>query len=65
MPSFWTIALLTIISHTSFSQEYSYAHYDIAEGLAGSTAYCITQDKDRIYLGRHGNGPEPVRWDPF
>jgi ligand-binding sensor domain-containing protein len=29
-----------------FAQEYSYTHYDIGEGLAGSTVYCITQDLD-------------------
>jgi ligand-binding sensor domain-containing protein len=28
------------------AQEYSYLHYGITEGLAGSTVYCITQDKD-------------------
>jgi len=34
------------------SQEYSYTHYDIADGLASSTVYCITQDKDGfIWLG--------------
>ncbi|HUB60754.1 MAG TPA: histidine kinase [Puia sp.] len=27
-------------------QEYSYTHYDIADGLAGSTVYCIAQDRD-------------------
>jgi len=29
-----------------WAQEYSYTHYDISDGLAGSTVYCITQDKD-------------------
>lgn len=38
--------LVTFSSYPSFSQEYSYAHYDIADGLASSTVYCITQDKD-------------------
>src|SRR5690349_2681678 len=28
------------------AQEYGYTHYDITNGLAGSTVYCITQDKD-------------------
>jgi ligand-binding sensor domain-containing protein len=28
------------------AQEYSYTHYDIADGLAGSTVYCIAQDED-------------------
>ena len=30
----------------AIAQEYSYSHYDITDGLAGSTAYCITQDAD-------------------
>ena len=29
-----------------FAQEYSYTHYDIADGLAGSTVYCIAQDRE-------------------
>jgi ligand-binding sensor domain-containing protein len=29
-----------------FAQEYSYTHYDIADGLAGSTVYCLAQDRD-------------------
>ncbi|HTR29760.1 MAG TPA: histidine kinase [Puia sp.] len=33
------------ITHACFSQEYSYTHYDVAQGLAGSRVYCITQDK--------------------
>jgi streptogramin lyase len=34
------------------SQEYSYTHYDIADGLAGSSVYCIAQDADGfIWLG--------------
>jgi ligand-binding sensor domain-containing protein/two-component sensor histidine kinase len=38
--------LLLALPYSSFAQEYSYTHYDISEGLAGSTVYCITQDKD-------------------
>jgi ligand-binding sensor domain-containing protein len=38
--------LIILLPYCSFSQEYSYTHYDITEGLAGSTVYCITQDKD-------------------
>src|SRR5580765_5635294 len=38
--------IFLLIYSCSFSQEYSYTHFDIREGLAGSTAYCITQDKD-------------------
>ena len=43
--AFLTIAFLSFTSY-SFSQEYSYTHYDVTEGLAGSTVYCITQDKE-------------------
>lgn len=41
-----TIAALSLLSYSSFSQEYSYTHYDVTDGLAGSVVYCITQDKD-------------------
>ena len=37
---------LTCLPYSSSAQEYSYTHYDIGDGLAGSTVYCITQDKD-------------------
>jgi len=41
------ITLLTLLACYSAScQEYSYTHYDISDGLAGSTVYCITQDRD-------------------
>jgi ligand-binding sensor domain-containing protein len=44
--------LLALFSSSSFAQEYSYTHYDITEGLAGSIVYCITQDKDGfIWVG--------------
>lgn len=43
IPSFFFLLLL---QHSSFSQEYSYTHYDISDGLAGSTVYCMTQDKE-------------------
>lgn len=40
------------LSYSCRSQEYSYTHYDISDGLAGSTVYCITQDKQGfIWLG--------------
>jgi ligand-binding sensor domain-containing protein len=42
LKSFFTL----LLPYCSFCQEYSYTHYDITEGLAGSTVYCITQDKD-------------------
>lgn len=38
--------LMLITSYSSFSQEYSYTHYGITDGLAGATAYCMTQDVD-------------------
>src|SRR5450631_954766 len=38
--------LSLLLCHSSFSQEYSYTHYDINDGLAGSAVYCMTQDKD-------------------
>ena len=38
--------LLLSLSYSCFAQEYSYTHYDVTDGLAGSVVYCITQDKD-------------------
>ena len=38
--------LFFLLPYSSFTQEYSYTHFDITEGLAGSTVYCITQDRD-------------------
>jgi ligand-binding sensor domain-containing protein len=47
-----TIALFSCLPYSSISQEYSYTHYDITEGLAGSTVYTITQDKEGfIWVG--------------
>ncbi|HVS97180.1 MAG TPA: two-component regulator propeller domain-containing protein, partial [Puia sp.] len=47
------VSILSLsFSYSSRAQEYSYAHYDIADGLASSTVYCITQDKDGfIWVG--------------
>ena len=36
--------LLTVC--TSYAQEYNYIHYDVKDGLAGSTVYDVCQDKD-------------------
>lgn len=36
----------TLLSNSIWAQEYSYTHYDIADGLAGSTVYSIAQDSD-------------------
>ncbi|HEY4064275.1 MAG TPA: histidine kinase [Puia sp.] len=47
-----TCSIIFFFSYSCFSQEYSYTHYDIGDGLAGSTVYCITQDKDGfIWMG--------------
>jgi ligand-binding sensor domain-containing protein/two-component sensor histidine kinase len=46
------LCLICYLPYSSRSQEYSYTHYDISDGLAGSTVYCITQDKDGfIWVG--------------
>ena len=46
------IAMRLFLPGLSLAQEYSYTHYDISDGLAGSTIYCITQDKDGfIWMG--------------
>ncbi len=41
-----TLIFLLVLSYSCSSQEYSYTHYDITDGLAGSVVYCIAQDKD-------------------
>ena len=43
-----TLLLLTglLTVYTSFAQEYNYIHYDVKDGLAGSTIYDLCQDKD-------------------
>ncbi|PWT99685.1 MAG: hypothetical protein C5B52_10175 [Bacteroidetes bacterium] len=50
-----SLSLLTIISlltaraqssHENINLEYSYTHYDVRDGLASSTIYNMTQDKD-------------------
>jgi ligand-binding sensor domain-containing protein len=43
--SLLSIFLFFCVSSSCYAQEYSYTHYDIADGLAGSVVYCITQDK--------------------
>jgi len=40
----FTVLLLFILS--AAGQEYGYTRYDSKDGLAGSTVYCMTQDKD-------------------
>jgi len=37
---------LILLPFLSTSQELSYTHYDTKDGLAGSTVYCATLDKD-------------------
>ena len=43
---FLLIPILFFIPALSYAQAYGYTHYDISDGLAGSTVYCITQDRD-------------------
>ena len=38
--------VLWLFPLSCLAQEYSYTHYDVADGLAGSTVYCMAQDKD-------------------
>ncbi len=41
-----------LLPDRTVGQAYSYSHYDITDGLAGSMAYCITQDADGfIWVG--------------
>ncbi|WP_207515587.1 sensor histidine kinase [Longitalea luteola] len=40
------LAFLFCLPGWAFGQEYSYTHYDTKEGLAGSTVFCMAQDKD-------------------
>jgi ligand-binding sensor domain-containing protein len=37
---------LSLYISSAFCQEYNYSHYDVKDGLAGSTVYSIAQDKD-------------------
>ena len=44
--------LLLAAPYLSLTQELSYTHYDISDGLASSTVFCITQDRDGfIWMG--------------
>jgi len=46
------VLCLLVLPRLALSQEYSYSNYNIANGLAGSSVYCITQDKEGfIWLG--------------
>src|SRR5580704_10899419 len=48
----WILLLCSIGVQSAVAQEYSYTHYDIADGLASSMVYCITQDKEGfIWVG--------------
>src|SRR5690349_8527512 len=35
-----------LTGYSSLAQEYNYIHYDVKDGLAGSTVYDLCQDKD-------------------
>src|ERR1700683_2692228 len=50
--AFLFLAVILLTGQKAFPQEYSYTHYDITEGLAGTKAYCMTQDEDGfIWVG--------------
>src|SRR5258708_997172 len=53
MKSYWlAVVFCVLLSYRPLAQEYGYAHYGITDGLAGSTVYCITQDRDGfIWVG--------------
>ena len=53
---FYLCALCCVLYSTAvFSQEYGYTHYDSKDGLAGSTVYCMVQDKDGfLWFGTEG-----------
>jgi ligand-binding sensor domain-containing protein/two-component sensor histidine kinase len=40
------IGLIVLFATVTCGQEYSYARYDVKDGLAGSVVYCATEDKD-------------------
>jgi ligand-binding sensor domain-containing protein len=44
--AFLTLFVSWLLPCSCLAQEYSYTHYDVADGLAGSTVYCMAQDKD-------------------
>ena len=49
------LLLAFFLPYTAFCQEYSYTHYDVKDGLAGSNVYCITQDKQGfLWMGTEG-----------
>ncbi len=37
---------ISTLGHAIFCQEYNYTHYDVKDGLAGSTVYSMARDKD-------------------
>jgi ligand-binding sensor domain-containing protein len=44
---FWLwLSFTSLFSFTARAQEYSYARYDVKDGLAGSVVYCGVEDKD-------------------
>jgi len=43
-----TLPAFFLLSYSALSQGYSYTHYDVKDGLAGSNVYCITQDKEGL-----------------
>src|SRR5215203_5153115 len=41
----YLLLLCILLPRFSTAQDYSYTHYDINQGLAGSTVFCMLQDK--------------------
>ncbi|MFL5811610.1 MAG: two-component regulator propeller domain-containing protein, partial [Flavisolibacter sp.] len=44
--SYLVVLSFLLLTIASIGQEYSYTHYDSKDGLAGSTVYCVTQDRE-------------------
>jgi ligand-binding sensor domain-containing protein len=45
-PRLLLFVYLFLLLPVAYGQEYSYARYDVKDGLAGSVAYCATEDHD-------------------
>lgn len=41
-----SLALMAVFIGRLSAQQHSYAHYEVRDGLAGSTVYCMAQDKE-------------------
>ncbi len=41
----WLLFVFLFLSMAGYCQEYNYVHYDVKDGLAGSTVSSMLQDK--------------------